>query len=93
MTIPADAAAAASLAGRYSNPALGSVTVTHAGAGTVFDFGEWKSEVASRRNPDGTTSFITVVPGMEGLEFVVGGAEKKTLVFRDPQHEYVFNES
>jgi hypothetical protein len=29
------------------------------GASTVFDSGEWKSDVASRRNPDGTISFLT----------------------------------
>jgi hypothetical protein len=35
--------------------------------------GEWKGEVGSRRNPDGTTSFLTIAPGiLFGLEFVVG---------------------
>ncbi len=28
--------------------------------------------MASRKNPDGTISFITIVPGFIGLEFVVG---------------------
>ena len=42
------------------------------GAATIFDFGEWASEVASRKNPDGTISFLTIVPGFNGLEFVVG---------------------
>jgi hypothetical protein len=56
----------------------------------MFDFGEWKSEVASRRNPDGTTSFITISPGVSGFEFVVGSGAKKTLTTRDAQHEYTF---
>jgi hypothetical protein len=60
---------------------------------TIFDFGEWKSEVASRTNPDGTVSFITIVPGMIGLEFIVGSGEERTLIMRDAQHEYVFAES
>ena len=91
LTVPADAAESAQLAARYANPALGEIAVSRAGAATVFDFGEWKSEVASRRNPDGTVSFLTTAPGISGFEFVVGPAgPKKTLVIRDAQHEYVF---
>ena len=40
------------------------IAVTREGAATVFDFGEWKSEIASRKNPDGTTSFVTIAPGL-----------------------------
>jgi hypothetical protein len=58
-----------------------------------FDFGEWASDMASRVNPDGTTSFITTVPGFGGLEFVAGRqAGKRTLTLRDAQHEYVLAE-
>ena len=42
------------------------------GGSTVFDFGEFRSEVATRNNPDGSLSFITIAPGIEGFEFVVG---------------------
>jgi len=90
MTIPPDPAASAKLAARYSNPALGEIAVSHPGSETVFDFGEWKSEMASRANPDGTFSFLTTAPGVEGFEFVMGSGPKKTLVTRDAQHEYVF---
>jgi hypothetical protein len=90
MTVPADAAEAGKLAAHYSNPALGDVAVTHPGAATVFDFGEWKSDMASRKNPDGTISFLTTAPGITGFEFVVGAGPKKTLIIRDAQHEYVF---
>ncbi len=90
LTVPADPALSAQLAARYANPALGEIAVSRAGATTVFDFGEWKSEVASRRNPDGTVSFLTIAPGISGIEFVVGTGPKKTLVTRDAQHEYVF---
>jgi hypothetical protein len=61
---------------------------------TTFDFGEWKSAVASRKNDDGTISFITIDPTNSGFEFVVserGG--KRVLIIRDGQHEYVFNET
>ncbi len=90
LTVPADAAASAKLAARYANPALGEIAVSRVGAETIFDFGEWKSEVASRRNPDGTISFLTTAPGISDFEFVVGPGPKKTLVTRDAQHEYVF---
>ncbi len=94
-TVPADAAAAAGLAARYKNAALGEIAVSRNGSATHFDFGEWKSEVASRKNPDGSLSFLTIVPGMTGFEFVVGSGssgQKRTLVTRDAQHEYVFEE-
>ena len=49
--------------------------------------------MASRVNPDGTTSFITIVPGLTGFEFVVGSRnDRRTLTLRDPQHEYVYQE-
>jgi CubicO group peptidase (beta-lactamase class C family) len=92
LTVPADPAAASALAPRYANTALGEIAVSRSGGATVFDFGEWKSEVATRRNPDGTTSFLTIAPGLLGLEFVVGKGARRTLVTRDAQHEYVFEE-
>jgi CubicO group peptidase (beta-lactamase class C family) len=93
LVIPANADEAAKLASKYANEALGEITVTRAGAATTFDFGEWKSEVASKRHPDSSISFVTIVPGMSGVELVVGAAGgKRTLVLRDAQHEYVFTE-
>ncbi len=92
MTIPADPAESAKLARHYSNKSLGEIAVSTSGGATIFDFGEWKSEMASRKNPDGTVSFLTIAPGVEGSEFVVGASGKRTLVARDAQHEYVFEE-
>jgi CubicO group peptidase (beta-lactamase class C family) len=92
LTVPADAAEAGKLAARYSNAALGDVTVTRNGAVATFDVGEWKSEVATRRENDGTITFVTISPGIDGLEFIPGAGEKKTLTVRDAQHEYVFVE-
>ena len=61
---------------------------------TKFDVGEWASSVASRKNDDGTTSFITIDPGEDGFEFVVGNrGGKRVLIIRDGQHEYVFTET
>jgi len=49
-------------------------------------------EVGTRKNPDGTISFITIAPGVVAFEFVVGSGTKRTLTIRDAQHEYVFEE-
>jgi CubicO group peptidase (beta-lactamase class C family) len=87
LVVPADPAAAAKLASRYHSDALGDIAVKTANGSTTFDFGEWKSMVASRKNDDGTMSFVTISPGNGGFEFVVTG---NTLVLRDSQHEYVF---
>ena len=92
LAVPADAAAAGKLAHHYANPALGEITVSNVNGGTVFDFGEWKSPVASRPNKDGTMSFLTIAPGAEGFEFTVGAGDTRTLLIRDAQHEYAFTE-
>jgi CubicO group peptidase (beta-lactamase class C family) len=93
LDVPADAIASASLAKHYSNASLGNIDVNVSDGKTWFDFGEWKSEVATKKNPDGTLSFVTIVPGMAGFEFVAGSGAKKTLTLRDAQHEYVFEGS
>jgi CubicO group peptidase (beta-lactamase class C family) len=91
LKMPADANESKKLARHYINASLGEINVSTSGL-TIFDFGEWKSEVGSRKNPDGTISFITTVPGMVGSEFVVGSGRKRTLITRDAQHEYLFEE-
>jgi CubicO group peptidase (beta-lactamase class C family) len=94
LVIPADPDQVSKLAARYTSPALGQLNVKHRGQAVVFDFGEWSSTVASRKNDDGTTSFLTVDPGLTGFEFVVGQrAGKRVLVIRDGQHEYAFTEA
>jgi Beta-lactamase len=94
VTVPAATTLADKLAARYTSAPLGEIAVSKKGTATVFDFGEYASEVASRTNPDGTVSFITIVPGMNGLEFVVGEKDgQRTLTTRDGQHEYVFVEA
>lgn len=94
LVIPADKTEGSKLAARYTSKQLGDIDVRRAGPGLVFDFGEWKSNVATRRNDDGTLSFITIDPTVDGIEFVVGVREaKRVLVTRDGQHEYVFTEA
>ena len=92
LSIPAQASASNGLASRYRNAALGEIAVSRRGDATWFDTGGWASEVATRRNDDGSLSFVTVSPGYYGdHEFAVAGTGAgATLVVRDAQHEYVF---
>ena len=92
LTVPADPAESAKLAAAYSSSALGDLAVTHPNGKTVFDFGEWKSEIATRKEQDGSTTFVTITPGIDGLELIPGAGEKRTLTIRDAQHEYIFKE-
>jgi hypothetical protein len=93
LVVPADPDAVARLASSYANPALGKLRILKDGKSTLFDVGEWKSTVASRKNDDGTISFITIDPTISGFEFVVADKDgKRRLVIRDAQHQYVFVE-
>jgi CubicO group peptidase (beta-lactamase class C family) len=92
LTIPADPAEAKKLAAHYHNDALGELLVTHTPGGkTIFDFGEFKTDTASLKNPDGTITFTGITPGADIGELVAGiNGDKPTLTIRDSQHEYVF---
>ena len=93
LQIPAAKDEVAKVADRYSNPALGDIRIDRGGAATTFRFNGWEAPVATRKNDDGTTSFVTLDPVFEGEEFVVAEREgKRALVVRDGQHEYVFTE-
>lgn len=93
LVVPADAAEGGKLASHYVNKALGELNVRKQGSTVLFDVGEWKSAVASRKNDDGTISFITIDPTIDGFDFVVANKDgKRALITRDAQHEYVFQE-
>jgi CubicO group peptidase (beta-lactamase class C family) len=94
LVVPADPAQVARLAKHYSSKELGELDVLSQNGATTFDVGEWKSKVASRKNDDGTISFITIDPSIAGFEFVVSErAGKRVLIIRDGQHEYIFAEA
>lgn len=94
LTVPADTNEAAKLAAMYRNASLGHIAVSHAAGKASFDFGAWQSEVASRRNDEGSLSFVTISPGEDGLDFVVTNDDKgRGLVIRDGQHEYHYEEA
>ena len=93
--VPPDASEVKRLVGSYRNAALGEIVV-HPGPGeVVFQFGGWKSRMATKLNPDGTTSFVSIDPGVRGFEFhapATGGAYTR-LTLRDSQHTYEYESS
>lgn len=92
LTVPADPALVRQLSGRYHSAELGNIDISRKGATTWLDVGGWRSELASRRNDDGTTTLISISPGLVGwLEFAVDRKDNRpSLVLRDEQREYVF---
>jgi hypothetical protein len=90
-TIPAADAVVSGLASAYANSDLGPLGVERAGNSVRFRTRAWTSEVASRRNDDGTISLITIDPSIGGFGFVVGASNgRPTLTARDGQHVYEF---
>jgi CubicO group peptidase (beta-lactamase class C family) len=91
LTLPVPAAAAKALSARYRSPELGPLRVQRQGGKLHFVLPHWRSEVALRQNEDGTQSYMTIDPGIGGIEFVRDDkAAHPTLVLRDAQHEYRF---
>ena len=89
LRLPAASAAASELASRYGHPAVGEIRVLREGERVIFDVGEWRSEVGTRVNADGTTSFVMVAPGINSYELVAGRRDgQRTLLLRDAQHRF-----
>lgn len=93
LTAPADPGVVDQLAARYANADLGDLVVRREGDKTLFDFGGWASEVASRKNDDGSVTFVTITPGADGYEFErADGSEGRGLVIREAPVAYRFAE-
>ena len=90
--MPPEPAQVGRLAGSYRNAALGDVVVHSGKDEVVFQFGGWKSRMATKPNPDGTTSFVSIDPGVRGFEFNAPAAPGPygRLTLRDPQHTYEY---
>jgi len=92
-SLPVPRQAMALLARKYRSAELGELAVIRRGKDLLFDLGEWRSVVGARRHEDGSTSFTMLDPGMFGQELLAGTRNgKRTLMARDGQHEYLFEE-
>lgn len=89
---PTPVAAQAKLVARYANKDLGPIAVRRAKDGKLhFQFGHWGSEMALKKNEDGSETYISVDAGLGGIELTRDDkAKEPTLVLRDAQHEYRF---
>ncbi|MBQ0933530.1 beta-lactamase family protein [Ideonella sp. 4Y16] len=88
-TLPVPAAARRALAATYHHPALGTIRVAQRGDRVEFLARDWRSQMAWRRNADGSESYNTIDPGLGGIEFVRDDSTRPAaLVLRDAQHEY-----
>ena len=93
LTFPATQEEASKLAAHYVNEHLGNLNVKRSGKDTVFTWDGGESRMATRKNNDGTISFVNADPPLSGFEFVESDKDgKRALIVRDAQHEYVFLE-
>jgi len=59
----------------------------------VLDVGEWNTEVATRKNDDGTVSLFGIDPDLD-VDFVIGVKEgERVLTYGEKQREFVFVKS
>ena len=93
--VPPEASEVKRLAGSYRNAALGDLAVRVGRDEVVFQFGGWKSRMATKVNPDGTVSFVSIDPGVRGFEFHAPPSRGTytRLTLRDPQHTYEYDSS
>jgi CubicO group peptidase (beta-lactamase class C family) len=93
LVIPLEPATMSGVGEAYRSPELGKLTVVRKPDAVVVDVGEWRTQVGSRKNDDGSVSLIGIDPGLAWFEWVIGEREGKRVLFtRDGQHEYPFTE-
>ncbi len=94
LTVPGDPDVLAGLARRYESPGLGPLTIFEQEGETWVEAGAIRAPIATRENPDGTVSIVSVGPGIISLEAEVGEQNgQRTLTARDSQHQYVYLEA
>ncbi|HZJ68316.1 MAG TPA: serine hydrolase domain-containing protein [Kofleriaceae bacterium] len=75
------------LAGTYTNPSLGALTLTATTSGAMIDAGEWSNTLGQR----GPTTLVLLDPPFAGGELTVGGSDANpTLSVAYDQMTYVF---
>ncbi|HEX4709982.1 serine hydrolase domain-containing protein [Phenylobacterium sp.] len=94
LTVPGDPAALASLAAKYHDAELGNtITISEHDGAKWIKAGFIEGPVATRKNPDGSTSLVSIGPGTIGVDALIGNRNGVgTLTIHDSQHDYVFTE-
>lgn len=94
LTYPGDAAVLGNLAGHYSDPSVGQITISEKDGRKWIKAGFVEGPIATRKNADGTLSIISAGPGSIGVDALVGTKDgKRTLTINDGQQtQYVYVE-
>ncbi|MFA6114617.1 MAG: serine hydrolase domain-containing protein [Sphingomonas sp.] len=94
LTYPGDTAVLGNLAGHYSHPSVGQITVSEKAGQKWIKAGFVEGPIATRKNADSTMSIISVGPGNIGVDALVGTrGGKRTLTINDGQQtQYVYVE-
>ena len=92
LTYPGDAIVLGNLAGHYSDPSVGQITISEKDGQKWIKAGFVEGPIATRKNADGTMSIISVGPGSIGVDALVGTKDgKRTLTISDGQQtQYVY---
>lgn len=91
LEVPAAHDASGLLARRYAKSEFGEILVERKDGTLWFDVGAWKSEMASRRHPDGSWTMVAISPAVGMFEFMVKQRSgNATLELRDAQHVCAF---
>lgn len=79
--------------GVYTEPSLGTITLSDSPEGAIFDAGEWKSRFSTRKNDKGKYELVLIDPPLLGLSLEVGDESAPSLKLAAGQAEYVFKPS
>jgi CubicO group peptidase (beta-lactamase class C family) len=91
LTWPVEPAQEALVLGKYTNAELGPLTIAREGGKLMMHTTAIHSELATKKNEDGTHSLVTVSPGFWGADVLIAEREgKRVLILNDSQHEYVW---
>lgn len=91
VSVTPDPAAVAALAPTYANADLGPLKVVKTAKGVDFAFRTLSTPMGTRKNDDGTISFVALDPTLLFFPLVVSTeAGKPALIARDSQHEFKF---
>jgi CubicO group peptidase (beta-lactamase class C family) len=94
LDIPGDPAVLDALAPAYESPGIGTITIFENEGRTWIEAGSIRAPLATRQNPDGTVSIVSIGPGAISLEAEVGMDDgARTLTLRDSQHVYLYTET
>lgn len=94
LTYPGDATILGNLAGHYTDPTVGQITISDKNGQKWIKAGFVEGPLATRRNADGTYSVLSAGPGIIGVDALVGVKDgKRTLTISDGQQsQYVYVE-